>query len=38
MEQLVEIRSKLPPEVIEAERKSGSLTLEAKEDPLKIFN
>ena len=38
MEQLVEIRSKLPPEVIEAERKSGSLTPEAKEDPLKIFN
>ena len=37
-EELAEIRSKLPQEILDVERKSGSLTAEARDDALRIFD
>lgn len=37
-EELAEIRSKLPSEILDAERKSGSLTQEARDNALAIFD
>lgn len=37
MQELVEIRNKIPTDIIAAETSSGSLSQEAKNDPLKIF-
>lgn len=37
-EELAEIRSRLPQEILDVERKSGSLTAEARDDALRIFD
>lgn len=37
-EELAEIRSKLPKDILDVERKSGSLTAEARDDALRIFD
>lgn len=37
-EELADIRSKLPAEILDIERKSGSLTAEARDDALRIFD
>lgn len=37
-EELADIRSKLPAEILDVERKSGSLTAEARDDALRIFD
>lgn len=37
MEELVEIRNRLPKEILDCERKSGSLTNEARDNALNIF-
>ena len=37
-EELADIRAKLPKEILDAERKSGSLTQEARDNALAIFD